>query len=47
MKQTTKKVLGLVEKVTRIKVENDSSRRIPLCMGFLHQPKRPDKKEQK
>lgn len=35
----------LVEKVARIRVEQDSFRWPPICMGILHQPVRPVKKE--
>lgn len=44
MNKTTRAVLGMVERAMRIKVEKDSNHRPPLCMGFLHQPRRPDKK---
>lgn len=32
--------LKMVEKITRIKVENVRSKWPPYCAGFLHQPKR-------
>ncbi len=37
----TKEVLKLVKKVGSIGVEQNSYRWPPLCMGILHQPKRP------
>ena len=36
-----KEVLKLVERVARVKVEENSFRWPPFCTGFLHQPKRP------
>ena len=36
-----KEVLAFVEKVMRVKVEKNTHRWPPLCMGIFHQPKRP------
>ena len=36
-----KDVLKLVERVARIKVEENAFRWPPICIGILHQPKRP------
>lgn len=36
--------LRMVERVVHIKVEENSHRKPPSCMGVLHQPKRPTKK---
>lgn len=33
--------LKAVERVTRVKVDNVRHRWPPICMGILHQPKRP------
>ncbi len=44
MKVNTKKILQKLEKVTRIRVEQETNRWPPLCKGALHQPKRPKKR---
>ena len=37
--------LKMVEKITRIKVDNVRYKWPPYCVGFLYQPKRPDMKK--
>ena len=39
-----KQVLKVVEKLASIKVKRESECGIPICLGILHQPKRPEKK---
>lgn len=42
MKKCSENVaLKLVEKATRIRVQQDSYKWPPACAGILHQPKRP------
>lgn len=36
-----KKVLGMVEKMLRIKVEENQAKWPPNCAGIFHQPQRP------
>lgn len=36
--------LKMVERATRVKVDNVRHRWPPICMGILHQPKRPNQK---
>ncbi len=43
MQTNSKKVLEVVEKVARIRVEQNVYKFPPICRGFLHQPKRPKK----
>ena len=35
-------VLRLIERIARIKVRENFYRWPPICIGILHQPKRPD-----
>lgn len=40
----TKGALKLVKKIGSVSLEQNSYRWPPLCMGILHQPKRPKKR---
>lgn len=44
MKQTEvkKSLLGIMERTVRTEVERNNSGR-PFCIGFFHQPKRPER----
>lgn len=40
--KTKKEALKLIERIARIKVEENSYRWPPICTGIFHQPKRPE-----
>lgn len=42
-----KEALRLVERIARVKVEENSYRWPPICTGILHQPKRPIQHKEK
>jgi len=44
MKAVKKEVLYALKELTEKGVQRKSEERLPLCWGFLHQPKRPKKK---
>jgi cyclic lactone autoinducer peptide len=40
-KKMNKGLLKVVERITRIELDKNSSKRPPFCAGIYHQPKRP------
>lgn len=45
MDKKQKELLQLVERIARTKVNQETKSRWPGCLGILHQPKRPMKKD--